>query len=69
MRENVTQLFTGHVQIHALDFERTLSTELTVTDLPEVLEKLKNNPLILATSRRAKCEALVARANVPAACF
>ncbi|OGW85423.1 MAG: hypothetical protein A3C35_03360 [Omnitrophica bacterium RIFCSPHIGHO2_02_FULL_46_11] len=59
MRENVIRLLTGHVQIHALDFERSLSPELTVPDGSAVLEKLKTLPHVIAVTERVKCEALI----------
>ena len=59
MRENVIRLLTGHIQIHATDFQRTLSPELTVADRSSVLEKLKSISSIRAVTERVKCEALI----------
>ncbi len=59
MRENVIRLLTGHIQIHALDFQKTLSPELTVPDRSAILEKIKSLPHVQAVTERAKCEALI----------
>ncbi|MBI1977222.1 MAG: ABC transporter permease [Candidatus Omnitrophica bacterium] len=59
MRENVIQLLTGHIQIHATDFERTLAPELTIPERSQVLEQLKSIRSIQTVTERIKCEALI----------
>ena len=59
MRENVIRLLTGHVQIHAAEFEKSLSPELTISDRLKIIEQLKANPKVKAISERIKCEALI----------
>ncbi|MBI4358223.1 MAG: ABC transporter permease [Candidatus Omnitrophica bacterium] len=59
MRENVIRLLTGHVQIHAADFQKTLSAELIIPDRIPVLEKIKALPHVSSMTERAKCEALI----------
>ncbi|HTL48010.1 MAG TPA: FtsX-like permease family protein [Verrucomicrobiae bacterium] len=59
MRENVIRLFTGHVQVHAKDFGKRLSPELTIPDRAAVLEKIRSLPGVVAVTERVKCEALV----------
>ncbi|MBI3317467.1 MAG: ABC transporter permease [Candidatus Omnitrophica bacterium] len=58
-RENVTRLFTGHVQIHAAGFAKKMSAELVIPNRPEVLEKIKSNPRVVSLAPRSKCEALI----------
>src|SRR3990167_491587 len=59
MRENVIRLLTGHVQIHAPQFEKTLSPELTIPNKAQVLEQLRALPHFQSASERIKCEALI----------
>ena len=59
MRENVIRLLTGHVQIHAPDFQKTLSPELTIPNRAGILEEIKRTPSVQAASERVKCEALI----------
>src|SRR3989338_3124024 len=55
MRENAIRLLTGHVQIHAADFQKTLSPELTIPDRVLILEEIKKAKSVQATSERVKC--------------
>ena len=59
MRENAIRLLTGHIQIHASDFRRTLSPELTLPNRTELLEKIKSMAAISAVTERVQCEALI----------
>ena len=59
MRENVIRLFTGHVQIHARGFEKTLAPERTLPDRTRLLEKVAAQPEVVALTERVKCEALI----------
>ena len=59
MRENVIKLFTGHIQIHAKDFEKSFAPELVIPDRASVLDKVKTLPQTVAVTERVKCEALV----------
>src|SRR3989338_8000970 len=59
MRENVIRLLTGHIQIHAADFERTLAPELTIPNHLSILDRIKSLPHVQATTERVKCEALI----------
>jgi len=59
MRENVIRLFTGHVQIHATGFNKSLAPENVIPERPEVLKKIRANPLVTGISERVKCEALI----------
>ena len=59
MRENVIRLLTGHIQIHARDFQKTLAPELTLPDRSGVFEKIKLLAHVQATTERVKCEALI----------
>lgn len=58
-RENVIRLFTGHVQIHAKDFQKAFAPELTIPNRIEILEKIKSQPNVVAVTERVKCEALL----------
>lgn len=59
MRENVIRLFTGHVQIHAAGFNKSLAPELTIPDYAAVMEKLPKSSSVKAVTERIKCEALI----------
>lgn len=59
MRENVIRLFTGHAQVHAAGFEKTLAPELTIPDRIATIEKLRALPQVQDLTERVKCEALV----------
>ncbi|MBI4115675.1 MAG: ABC transporter permease [Candidatus Omnitrophica bacterium] len=59
MRENVIRLFTGHIQIHAHGFEKSLSPELTLPDRLGLIEKIKAGPGVQSVTERVKCEALI----------
>ncbi|MDP3920033.1 MAG: ABC transporter permease [Candidatus Omnitrophota bacterium] len=59
MRENVIRLFTGHVQIHARGFEKSLSPELFLAQREKVLIDVAANPAVSRITERVKCEALV----------
>lgn len=59
MRSNVIRLFTGHLQVHAAGFEKAHSPELTVTRRDEILSKASALKGFVASTERAKCEALI----------
>ena len=59
MRENVIKLSTGHVQIHAKNFEESFAPELVIPDRAGVLNKVKALPQTVAVTERVKCEALI----------
>jgi len=59
MRENVISLSTGHIQIHAKGFEKSLSPELLLPEHDPVLAKLQTLPEVLAKTERIRFEALI----------
>lgn len=59
MLENTTGLFTGHVQIHALGFDKSLSPGLTIADPEPLIRYVKGHPDVVALTRRVKCGVLV----------
>lgn len=58
-KRNIIRLFTGHVQIHAVGFEKNLSPELTIPDRKKILEAIGGNQQVVAVTERVKCEALL----------
>jgi len=58
-RENVIRIFTGHIQIHAKNFEEKLSPELILPNRAEIIKKIKALPEVVAVTEHVKCEALV----------
>ncbi len=59
MRENVIQILTGHVQIHAQGFEKKLSVDKTLPNRSLIVQKIASQSGVVAFAERAKCEALV----------
>ena len=59
MRENVIRLLTGHIQIHASNFQETLAAELTIPNKSQLLENIKSFSSVRAVTERVKCEALI----------
>ncbi|MCM8775301.1 MAG: ABC transporter permease [Candidatus Omnitrophica bacterium] len=58
-RDNVVRLFTGHVQIHTVGFEQSLSPELVLKDRLGIVEKIQSQPHVVTLTERVKAEALI----------
>lgn len=59
MRENVIRLSTGHIQIHAKGFEKSLTSELLLPDKDALLAQLQARSEIVAQTERVRFEALI----------
>ncbi len=59
MLESATSLFTGHLQVHALGFERNFSPELAIADPEPLIRKLEAHPAVAAVTRRVKSRVLI----------
>ncbi len=62
-KQNITKLFTGHVQIHVPGFEKKLSVDLIIPDREMVLNEIQSNSNVAAFSERVKCNALIGNSN------
>ena len=58
-RDNVIRLLTGHLQIHAKGFERSLAAELVIPNHRELIQKLASERELKGIAERVKCEALI----------
>ena len=59
MRENVIRLSTGHVQIHAKGFEKSLAPELLLPEKDALLASLREKPEVTASTERVRFEGLI----------
>ncbi|MBI4597679.1 MAG: ABC transporter permease [Candidatus Omnitrophica bacterium] len=59
MLENATSLFTGHVQVHALGFDKTMSPGLTITDPVRLIQDIQGHPEVIGIARRVKCGVMI----------
>lgn len=59
MRENVIRLSTGHLQIHAQGFEKSLAPELLLPDTEALEARLRNYPEVVAMTERVRFEGLI----------
>lgn len=58
-RENVIRLATSHVQIHAKDFTKKLSSELLLPKKEELMTRIRGLKNVVGVSENVKCEALL----------
>ncbi len=58
-RDNAIRSVTGHVQIHAREFNKKFSPELILPNRAEILTRIKAAPNVLALTERVKSQALV----------
>lgn len=58
-RDNAIRSVTGHVQIHARDFNKKFSPELTLPNRSEILTQIRAAKNVLAVTERVKSQALI----------
>lgn len=63
MIENYTNLISGHLEIHHQGFQKKMGLERSITAADEIIERLKEEPSIVAVSARIKEYVLVSSAE------
>jgi len=59
MAENYTDLLIGHIQIHKIGFQKSMSIEKSMGGFGTILDTLRKNPKVTAFSERVKDFALI----------